>query len=206
MKSLNDNQAAQQSDNEADELKKTVTELQTLNRLAQAISSTMEVDKILAIILHETITLTASEQGSILSLAAEGERQMQTLFKSGNSKTDQPLSRLSDLIGGWVLKNDTSLITDNIIEDLRFHEARDWLEGMTSVLAVPMVVRNSITGIIILTRAVKFTQRDVELITIVANQCGQFLENAKRYQQMYHENLELRRQVERRYNFQGLIE
>ena len=187
------------------QLEKAVADLQTLNRMAQAVSSTMEVDKILAIILHETITLTASEQGSILSLAAEGERQMQTLFKSGNSKTDQPLSRLSDLIGGWVLKNNTSLITDNITEDLRFHEARDWLEGMTSVLAVPMVVRNSITGIIILTRAVKFTQRDVELITIVANQCGQFLENAKRYQQMYHENLELRRQVERRYNFQGLI-
>jgi len=205
MKSLDDNQAPQQPESDADELKKTVAELKTLNRLAHTISSTMDVDKILAIILQETITLTAAEQGSILSLAAKGERQMQTLFKSGNSTADQLLSRLSDLAGGWVLKNDTALITENIKEDPRFRDAADWLTGLTSVLAVPMVVRDVITGIIILTRVVKFTQRDQELVNIVANQCGQFLENAKRYQQMYDENIELRRQVERRYDFKGLI-
>jgi len=205
MKSFKNNQEAPQMEHKANELKKTVAELQTLNRLAQAISSTMEVDKILAIILQETITLTAAKQGSILSLATEGERQMHTLFKAGNSKVNQPLSRLSDLVGGWVLKNGASLITDNISEDIRFRDAKDWLKGITSVLAVPMVVRNVITGIIILTKAVKFTKRDQDLMTIVANQCGQFLENAKRYQQIYLENLELRRQVERRYDFQGLI-
>lgn len=205
MKSLNEHLAPLQSDSDADELRKTVAELKTLNRLAHTISSTMEVDKILEIILQETITLTTAEQGSILSLAAEGERQMHTLFKAGNSTADQPLSRLSDLAGGWVLKNDTALITENIKEDPRFREAGDWLTGLTSVLAVPMVVRSIITGIIILTRAAKFTQRDQELISIVANQCGQFLENAKRFQQIYDENQELRRQVERRYDFKGLI-
>ena len=187
------------------QLKKAVADLQTLNRLAQAISSTMEVEKILAIILQETITLTAAEQGSILSLATEGERQMHTLFKAGDLTADQQLSRLSDLVGGWVIKNGTSLMTNKITNDPRFREASDWLTNVASVLAVPMVVRSDITGIIILTKASKFTQSDLELMAIVANQCGQFLENAKSYQQIYRENLQLRRKIEQRYDFHGLI-
>jgi len=187
------------------QLEKALADLQTLNRLAQAISSTMEVEKILAIMLQETITLTVAEQGSILSLATGGERQMQTLFKAGDSTADQQLSRLSDLVGGWVIKNETSLMTEKITDDPHFSEASSWLSNVTSVLAVPMVVHNDITGIIILTKAAKFTQSDLELMTIVANQCGQFLENAKRYQQIYQENLQLRREIEQHYDFHGLI-
>lgn len=194
-----------QSSNHKDQLEKSVTELQTLNRLAQAISSTMDVEKILALILQETINLTAAEQGSILSLAIDGERQMHTLFKAAESSGNQQLSRLSDLVGGWVLKNGTTLMTDEIRDDPRFLEASDWLKDVASVLAVPMVVHSAITGIIILTKAAKFTPNDLELMTIVANQCGQFLENAKRYQEIYRENLQLRREVERRYDFHGLI-
>ena len=206
MKQLKNNKTIPHPESgQAKKLEKVVTDLQALNRLAQAISSTMEVDKILEIILQETITLTAAEQGSILSLMSEGERQMHTLFKTGHSTADQQLSRLSDLVGGWVIRNNSSLMTDKITDDPRFREASNWLSDVASVLAVPMIVRNDITGIIILTKASKFTKSDLELMTIVANQCGQFLENAKRYQQIYRENLQLRSEIEQRYDFQGLI-
>jgi transcriptional regulator with GAF, ATPase, and Fis domain len=187
------------------QLDKSVADLQMLNRLAQAIGSTMEVEKILAIILQETLTLAAAEKGSILSLATEGERQMHTLFKTGDSTADLQLSRLSDLVGGWVIRNGTSLMTDEITDDPRFRKASDWLNDVASVLAVPMVVRSDITGIIILTKTAKFTQSDLELMTIVANQCAQFLENAKRYQRIYQENQQLRREVKRRYDHHGII-
>ena len=187
------------------QLTKVVEELQALNRLSQAISSTMEVEKILAIILQETIALTGAKKGSILSLATKGDRQMNTLFKSGVSSEDQQLSRLSDLVGGWVLKNRTFLISDDIKDDSRFREARDWLEDIASVMALPMQVRNHITGIIVLAKVSKFTQGDLELMTIVANQCAQFLENAKQYQQIYQENLQLRDEVKKRYDFHGII-
>jgi transcriptional regulator with PAS, ATPase and Fis domain len=42
-------------------------------------------------------------------------------------------------------------------------------------------------------------------MTIVATQCGQLLENAKRYQRISRENIRLRQEVERRYRFHGLI-
>ncbi|ODS41154.1 MAG: hypothetical protein A7315_02170 [Candidatus Altiarchaeales archaeon WOR_SM1_79] len=177
-----------------------------LNRLAQSISSTLEVEKILEIILQETMTITSAKQGSILSIQPEGERQMYTRFKSVvDRSTGERLSRLSDLVGGWVLKNGGSLITENITKDDRFIEAKEWLKGIASVLAVPMIVGGAVTGIIILTKKIEFTQSDMELMTIVANQCGQFLENAKQYQKIYRENIRLRCEVEQQYSFHGLI-
>jgi transcriptional regulator with GAF, ATPase, and Fis domain len=185
---------------------KSVNELQMLNRLAQSISSTLEVEKILEIIVKESMAATSAKQGSILSLQAEGERQMVTRFKSAvDGCTGERLSRLSDLVGGWLLKNGDSLITENISKDDRFIEAKQWLKGIASVLAVPMIVAGTITGIIILTKKAKFAQTDLDLMTIVANQCGQFLENAKQYQKIYHENMRLRREVEQQYSFHGLI-
>ena len=204
METLNNHKTTPPSNNR-DQLEKAATELQTLNRLAQAISSTMDVEKILVIILQETINLTEAEQGSILSLEIEGARPMHTLFKAAKSSAGRQLSRLSDLVGGWVLKNETALMTDEIKNDPRFRESSDWLNDVASVLAVPMVVRSAITGIIILTKTGNFTRNDLELMTIVANQCGQFLENAKGYQKIYTENLQLRREVERRYDFHGFI-
>ncbi len=193
-------------DNNKTPYEKSIAELQMLNRLAQSISSTLDVEKILEIILRESMAVTSAKQGSILSLQAEGERQMITRFKSAvDGGAGERLSRLSDLIGGWVLKNGYSLITENITKDDRFVEAKQWLKGIDSVLAVPMKVAGAITGIIILTKKTKFTQADLDLMTIVANQCGQFLENAKQYQKVYLENIRLRREVEQQYSFHGLI-
>jgi len=203
--SRNNNATSLPDSGDEKQFEKAMADLQTLNRLSQAISSTMEVKKILAIILQETIVLTGAKKGSILSLATEGERQMHTLFKSGDSTNDQQLSRLSDLVGGWVLKSGSPLITDKITNDQRFLRAADWLSDAVSVLAVPMVVRSKITGIIILTKTTKFTESDLELMTIIANQCAQFLENAKQYQQIYRENIQLRDEVKKRYDFHGII-
>ncbi len=188
------------------QLEKYVAELKLLNRLAQTVSSTLEVERILQIILQETMSFVSAEQGSILSLTTVGERQMHTLFKSTvNRGSSERLSRLSDLVGGWVIKNGSPLRTKNISADERFIHAREWLEGITSVLAVPMLVGGGVTGIIILTRKNRFTRADLDFMTIVATQCGQFLENAKRFQRLCKENVELRQAVERRYDFHGLI-
>ena len=186
------------------QLEKAVAELQALNRLAQAISSTLEVESILKIILQETMALTAAEQGSILSLMTQGERQMHTLFKS-TPPGGQQLSRLSDLVSGWVIKNGAPIMVDEITDDDRFREAKVWLSSVNAVLAMPMVVHSQVTGIIILTKTTRFTPEDLELMNIVANQCAQFLENAKRYQQVCQENLQLRREIEKHYGYHEII-
>jgi transcriptional regulator with GAF, ATPase, and Fis domain len=187
------------------DLERKIADLQALNRLAQTIGSTMEVEKILEIILNESIELCSAEHGSILTVSAKSERPMQTVLKTAKFEAGDRLSHLSDLVCGWMLDSGESLLTDNIRKDHRFQQAGRWLQGLSSVLAIPMIVRGQKIGIIILTKPTKFSKDNLDLMTIVANQCGQFLENAQRYQQVCQQNLELQRQVERKYDFCGLI-
>lgn len=202
MPGLSENSTTQYS---SGHLERKVAELEALNHLAQAIGSTLEVDKILEIILNESMKFCSAEQGTILSLSAKDDRPVHTLVKAAKSDAGDQLSKLSDLISGWAQKSGKSLMTENITTDERFRKAEKWLEGFSAVLAVPMVVRGAQTGIIVLTKSESFTEDDLQLMTIVANQCGQFLENAKQYQAVYQENVELRQEVEKEYDLFGLI-
>ncbi len=179
--------------------------LQALNRLAEVISASLEVEPILQTILQESLSLTAAEAGAILSFEPQETRPMHTLFKTADTRSGQLNSAFSDLIGGWVMKHREPLLISDFPADPRFRSARGWFPEISAVLAVPMMVQNEISGIIILTKSEKFTADDLDLMRIVASQCGQLLENAKHFQEIYHENLALRREVERRYDFRGII-
>ncbi len=187
------------------ELERAVAQLRVLNCLAQMISSTLEVETILQNILQETLKLTLADQGSILSFDEADERPVHTLYKTADDTLGCQLSGVSDLIGGWVFKHRSPLKIDEFSKDSRFENVRDWFPQLKSVLAVPMIVRDRVTGIIILLKPTPFTEDDLELMSIIASQCGQFLENAKQYQQVYQENIQLRGEVQRRFDFHGLI-
>ncbi len=184
---------------------KAIARLEALNRLAEVISASLEVEPILQTILQESLALTHAAAGAILSFEPQEARPIHTLFKSGESGSGQLNSAFSDLVGGWVLKNRAPLTVDCFPDDPRFSSARSWFPQIEAVLAVPMLVQNEISGIIILTKTEKFTLEDLDLMRIVATQCGQLLENAKHFQQIYRENLALRREVERCYDFHGII-
>lgn len=179
--------------------------LQALKRLAEVISVSLEVEPILQTILQESLSLSEAEAGAILSFEPKETRPMHTLFKTADTRSGQLNSAFSDLIGGWVMKNREPLLISDFPSDARFRSARGWFPEISAVLAVPMMVQNEISGIIILTKSEKFTADDLALMRIVASQCGQLLENAKHFQEIYHENLALRREVERRYDFRGII-
>lgn len=184
---------------------KALTQLRALNRLAEAISSTLEVEKMLQTILEEALTLTNAGEGAIFSLSEEKPRPIHTLFKTVDTREGALNSAFSDMIGGWILKHQSHLLVDKFAEDPRFQHARNWFSNLHSVLAVPMKVQNRITGIIILTKKTPFATDELELLAIVAAQCGQLLENAKHFAQVYQENLSLRKAVERQYDFRGII-
>lgn len=184
---------------------KALAQLKTLNRLAQVISSTPDVREILQTILQESMNLTEADRGAILSLEPGQQRPMHTLFKSANTVTGDLNSAFSDLMGGWILKNHTHLLVDQLAEDARFLHARKWFPQVKAVLAVPMKLQKHISGIIILTKSEQFSNEDLDLLMIVASQCGQLLENAKRFEEISEENRYLRREVESRYDFREII-
>ncbi|OGC06387.1 hypothetical protein A2V82_16095 [candidate division KSB1 bacterium RBG_16_48_16] len=183
----------------------TSQQLQALNRLAQMVISSMDFDMMLQTILHEAMQMAGAEKGAVLSLSDEKNRPMQTLFKTAEHSQHSLDSAFSDLIGGWVLKNRTPLLLDHFAQDSRFVQARTWFSDVRAVLAVPMFVREEIIGILILTRSESFSQNELELMKIVSTQCAQLLENARNYRHVFRENQQLRMEIERRYDYHGLV-
>src|SRR3990172_7796607 len=183
----------------------TSQQLQALNRLAQMVISSMDFDMMLQTILHEAMQMAGAEKGAVLSLSDEKNRPMQTLFKTAEHSQHSLDSAFSDLIGGWVLKNRTPLLLDHFAQDSRFVQARTWFSDVRAVLAVPMFVREEIIGILILTRSESFSQNELELMKIVSTQCAQLLENARNYHHVFRENQQLRMEIERRYDYHGLV-
>ena len=80
-------------------LQKALAYLDALNRVAQVISSTRNLDEMLKTILQETMRLTDAIQGAILSLHNNQSGHMHTLFKTAEQGSGKLDSAFSDMIG-----------------------------------------------------------------------------------------------------------
>lgn len=97
-------------------LNQSLQELQVLNKLALAISCTMELDTITNTILNETIKLTGADHGSILLNLENQDQQFTTLIRSGSKTSRDKLQKFPRTIAGWVLQNQASLFCNDWIK------------------------------------------------------------------------------------------
>ncbi len=191
-------------------LNQSLQELQVLNKLALAISSTMELNTITNTILNETIKLTGADHGSILLNLENQDQQFTTLIRSGSKTSRDKLQKFSRTIAGWVLQNQASLFCNQLDQDVRFKGITLLGLPVKAVVAVPIKLRGKILGVLILhkkpgTDRDLFTENDLRLLNIVASQSAHVLENARLLHKLQEENRYLKSQVERHYSFEEII-
>jgi len=109
----------QRLDKEVQKLRTAVEELTVLNDLAIAASSSLEVDKMLNIIVQKSIKAVKAEQGSISLVTEEKEKPLRTLLRHVDRTNQVPKYRVGVHISGWVLKNQKPLIVEELSNDLR---------------------------------------------------------------------------------------
>lgn len=190
------------------ELNKSLHELQSLNKLALAISSTMDLDAIIHTILQEALELTKASQGSILLTKEETEEKFTTLIRVGSKNEEAMVHKMCMNIAGWILRNQEPLLVNNILEDPRFKGLEVLGYPIQSVLGIPILARGEIIGVLILHNKKgekNFTENDQRLLTIIASQSAQVLENAKLHHKLKEENIYLKKEVEIKYRFEEII-
>jgi len=185
-----------------------IRELQSLNKLALAIASTLDVDAIINIILNEVTALTGARQGTILLIKDQHEQSFTTLVRLGTSKHEIVAKQIAMTAAGWILKQRESILTNDLGEDARF-KALDMSNcPLKSALAVPIQNRGNVLGVLVLHGGVEaddFTEKHLRLLNIIASQSGQVLENARLYRELEEENLHLKKEVQRTYRFEEII-
>ncbi|HTK83193.1 MAG TPA: GAF domain-containing SpoIIE family protein phosphatase [Bacteroidota bacterium] len=164
-------------------LRKAVEELSILNELARVISSTMNLDSVIENVVKRSVRAVHGQQGMITLVDEQAPTEMKTLIRA-QSTSDHQQFHLNQNVLGWMMINKKPLLSNDITNDSRFSGVRS--EGdQRSLLCVPLLVKNRLVGILAVFNkkdSSEFTQDDQRLLSIIAAQSGQILENARLYE------------------------
>jgi len=184
MSEVNNSYNIEQIIKENERLRKAVSELSILNEISTAISSTLSLDKIINLIVWKCIKHLKVEQAAVMLLdESKSDKPFQTMIREADSQTKSFLPlRLDSQITGWILKNRKSLLVNDIRADERFRWSFIKSMPIKSFLSVPLISKGSIIGIITLFNKKgdsEFTDNDQRLLSIIATQSTQTIENAR---------------------------
>jgi signal transduction histidine kinase len=170
-------------------------ELTTLLAMSQQMTSTLELRPLLTIILNQLQTLVAYTEATIsvrrdevyIILDYRGSYPPAQIIGLETPMAQAPLHFGTIERGQYLLIDDMAADTPIAVE---FREAapaslENLVERVRSYLAVPLMITQDIIGFLGMSHLQPhhFTERDVELVTAVANQAAVAIENARLYEQ-----------------------
>jgi sigma-B regulation protein RsbU (phosphoserine phosphatase) len=123
------------------------------------------------------------EQGAIMLLdESDKDKPLHTMIRKQQSSFDLLPYRFDTQLTGWMLKNQSPLLVNNLKEDERFKDLVDKTTPIESLLSVPLSVKSKMQGILTVFNKrseEKFSSHDQKLLSIIASQSAQIIENAR---------------------------
>lgn len=154
----------------------------TLLRLGERLTSTLELDELQKKILQDAVEMVGAERGILFLYPESGEKVLYvaSVYNLGNFDGNTY---------EWMIREVEKSRKPIIINDMQSDEYRKHYSvmvryGIKAVMAMPMFVRGNLFGIIYLdSRLVRqiFTDEYIEAMGFIANQAGAPIENARLY-------------------------
>jgi phosphoserine phosphatase RsbU/P len=168
-------------------LKSAVEELSILNDIATAIASTQSLDQITNLIVKKCVKHLKSEQGSI-QLVDEKDfvNPFHTMIRVKDSQRGMQPLRFDQQISDWMLANKKPMIRNEFKQEEKISLQGDSILKIRSMLSVPMIIKGRMIGILTLFNkesAEGFTEADQRLLTIIAGQSANVIENSRLFEE-----------------------
>jgi signal transduction protein with GAF and PtsI domain len=186
-----------------EETKNKASQFDSLVKVSQSITSQRYLDEILSLIVVVTAEMLNSKICSIMLLDEKGEELAIKATQSLNEEyKKKPNVKVNSSISGEVILSKKAISVYDVREEKRYYY-RDLAvkENLTSMLAVPMIVKEKAIGIInIYTKEPhSFTEEEIDVLQMVANQAAVAVENTKLMDEALKakEALESRKLIER---------
>ncbi|MBO4415992.1 MAG: diguanylate cyclase, partial [Lachnospiraceae bacterium] len=154
----------------------------TLLRLGERLTSTLELDELQKKILQDAVEMVGAERGILFLYPESGNKVLYvaSVYNLGNFDGNTY---------EWMIREVEKSRKPIIINDMQSDEYRKHYSvmvryGIKAVMAMPMFVRGNLFGIIYLdSRLVRqiFTEEYIEAMGFIANQAGAPIENARLY-------------------------
>ncbi|MCP4605203.1 MAG: FHA domain-containing protein [Proteobacteria bacterium] len=166
------------------ELRADYEKLRVTYELQRDIGLELDLDRILERIFERTFEFLNCDRGVILMANDKGE------FKPRSFKTRKPDDKLviSSTVISQVQKEKAGILSSDAMMDNRFKEARSIImQGIRSSMAVPIIHSDDLLGIMMIDSSVAvnaYTEKDLHLLSNIANQTAQFIKNAQMAQKI----------------------
>jgi signal transduction histidine kinase/FixJ family two-component response regulator len=176
-------------------------ELALLNRASQAFSATLDLDQVLVAVLEEVRRLMHITACSVWLIDwVTGELICQEATGPGNELVRGWHLPPGDGLAGWVVQNNTSLITPDTQADVRHFKDVDKLTGMAlrSILSTPLRANGQVVGVLQVsdTAVDRFKPEDLTLMESLAATAGIAIENARLYSEEQQRTVALARALD----------
>ncbi len=165
-------------------------------------SAYTDIRDLLTKIIDFATRLTAGEASSLLLVNPENNKlYFEIALGSKGADVKRFSLKKGEGIAGWVYENNRSLIVNDVSTDNRFYAdiSKKIDFATTSILAVPMQVKEKCIGVIEIINkknGQKFDEEDLQWLEIFATQAGIAIQNARSFQQAQEEIYLLQEQVQ----------
>jgi len=186
-----------------EQTKTKASQFDSLVKVSQSITSQGYLEEILNLIVVVTAEMLNSKICSIMLLDEKGE---ELVIKATQSLSvdyrKKPNVKVNASLSGEVVTTQKPIAVYDVREEKRyFYRDLAIKEGLTSMLAVPMIVKEKAIGIISVytQKPHHFTQDEIDVLQMVANQAAVAVENTKLMEEALKakESLETRKMIER---------
>lgn len=177
--------------------------IKALLKISKAITSDLYLEDILRLI----VTVTAEALGSnICSLMLVDEKKNELVIRATQSMSEEynkkPSLKIGEGIAGKAVKENRPIAVKDISREKEYkHKDIAKREGLSSLLCVPLAVKNKVIGVInCYTPAPHdFTETEIEILSTIANQAAVAIENTELIvkSKVVQEELETRKRIER---------
>lgn len=166
-------------------LERKTAHLQRMLEISRSLTSTLDIDALLGVILEASSELTDTETASIMLL---DEKTGELIFAAATGSQREELAHirvpLDGSIAGTVLRERAPLVVSDVTKDPRHFVQASQSVGFTtrSILGVPMSIKDRPIGVLEALNKkgnAYFSEEDIQVLTTFANQAAVAIENAR---------------------------
>jgi two-component system sensor histidine kinase KdpD len=171
-----------------EQIQRRVDELIFLERVGRTVTSSLDLEQILATVMEETAYVLETAACSISLLDEEsGELVFRAAVGPHSDKIKGLRLPVGQGIAGWVVREGQSLLMPDVRQDARFYPSIDATTCFVtrSALAVPLQVKDKAIGAIQALNKIRgnFSQADVKLLSSIAQWAAIAIENVRLMEQ-----------------------
>ncbi len=190
------------------ETEKRLIVLNSANKIAHLLSKAQSVEETIEDLMAEFLEIVQAQEGSIQLLRPSSKNSQRTLIRKADETDSLLKNRLDDLMTGWTVRHEKTLLSDNILEFFNLGKNAEKFAAIGSILAAPLVVKSEIIGVVNLVRSApseNFGTDDEEILAALSEEISEFIEEAQLREQLFSENERLKQELAGRFDEHGII-